>query len=302
MSHVQAAFSDIELCAYLDGELGAERRVDLEAWLARQPEARTKLETWRRQVHMMRASFGRIAQEPLPRQMTAALLQQTEPAKVAIISKPTPLPVGPAGEPALRARTAPAAPRSLWRSIAVVVLCLCAVAGVIASGLLQKVSREAEPQGQLIASAAPGFGLTRHAMEAHAAFAPRAERLIDVRSADPAVLSAGAAQAGLDARLPGAVTGLRMLGLRLTPGDAGMAGLVVFDSEKQGRVSLYATRGNRAAVPGLIVRESNGLTVVSFSVDGTAYALTGSAPRDQMVDWASALRLSLVQPRSLRGS
>jgi anti-sigma factor RsiW len=301
MSHVQAAFSDIELCAYLDGELCAERRVDLEAWLARQPEARAKLETWRRQVHMMRASFGRIAQEPLPRQMTASLLQQTEPAKVAIIPKPTPLPVRPAGEPALRAPTAPAAPRSLWRNIALVVLCLSAVAGVIASGLLQKVSRE-EPQGQLIASAAPGFGLTRHAMEAHAAFAPRAERLIDVRSADPAVLSAGAAQAGLDARLPGAVPGLRVLGLRLTPGEAGMAGLVLFDSDKQGRVSLYATRGSRAAAPGLVLRESSGLMIVSFSVDGTAYALTGSAPRDQMVDWASALRLSLVQPRSLRGS
>ena len=81
-----------------------------------------------------------------------------------------------------------------------------------------------------------------------------------------------------------------------------MAGLVVFDSDRHGPASLYVTRGERAAMAGLVVREADGLTIVSFTVDGTAYALTGSAPRDQMVDWASALRLSLVQPRSLRGS
>ncbi|MDB5545818.1 MAG: anti-sigma factor [Hyphomicrobiales bacterium] len=302
MNQVQAAFTDIELCAYLDGELATERRVDLEAWLARQPAARAKLETWRRQGHMMRASFGRIAQEPLPRQMTAALLQQTEPVKVATILKPTPLAVAPAGEPALLAPPAPAARHSTWRNIAIVILAVASVTGLIASGLLRKISGEAEPQSQAIASAAPGFGLTRHALEAHTAFAPRADKLMDVRSADPAVLTGAAVQAGLDARLPGAVPGLRTLGLRLTPGDAGMAGLMLFDADKQGPVSLYVTRGSRAAMAGLVVRETNGLTIVSFSVEATAYALTGGAPRDLMVDWASALRLSLVQPRSLRGS
>ena len=299
MNEVQAAFSDIELCAYLDGELAVERRVDLEAWLAARSDARAKLEVWRRQGHMMRASFGRIAQEPLPRQMIAALAQQTEPSKIAVITKPTPVAVAPAGEPALRAG---AAPRTPWRSIAIVILAAASVSGVIASGLLPKISGESGPQGRLISSAAPGFGLTRHALEAHAAFAPRAGQMMDVRSADPAVLTAAAAQAGLDARLPGAAPGMRTIGLRLTPGDAGMAGLVVFDSDRHGPASLYVTRGERAAMAGLVVREADGLTIVSFTVDGTAYALTGSAPRDQMVDWASALRLSLVQPRSLRGS
>jgi len=183
-----------------------------------------------------------------------------------------------------------------------VILAAASVSGVIASGLLPKISGESGPQGRLISSAAPGFGLTRHALEAHAAFAPRAGQMMDVRSADPAVLTAAAAQAGLDARLPGAAPGMRTIGLRLTPGDAGMAGLVVFDSDRHGPASLYVTRGERAAMAGLVVREADGLTIVSFTVDGTAYALTGSAPRDQMVDWASALRLSLVQPRSLRGS
>lgn len=301
MNEVQAAFSDIELGAYLDGELAAERRVDLEAWLARQPDARAKLESWRRQGHVMRASFGRIAQEPLPRQMTAALLQQTEPMKIATIAKPAPLALAPPGEPALLAPAA-SAKRSPWRSFAIVILSLSSITGVVAYGLLQKSISEAELQSHAVATAAPGFGLTRHAREAHAAFAPRAERLIDVRSADPAVLTAAAVQSGLDARLPGAVAGLRTLGLRLTPGEAGMAGLVLFDADKHGPVSLYVTRASSAPVAGLVVREANGLTIVSFSVDGAAYALTGSAPRDQMVDWASALRLSLAQPRSLRGS
>lgn len=307
MNQVRAAFSDIELCAYLDGELAVERRAEIEAWLARRPEARTKLESWRRQAHMLRASFGPMAHEPLPRHMTAAVQQLTEPAKITalppVAAKPPPCAImrPHGGEPALLAHPPRGAGQSLWRYVGLGVAAVMALAGVVASGLLPRMSH-VEPQAQILASAAPGYSLTRRAVEAHVAFAPRAERLLDVRSADPATLGAAAAQAGLEARMPGAVNGLRTLGLRLTPAESGVAVLLLFEPGRYGPVSLLMARAGRGDAPGVVLRESGGLTVASFMMDGTAYALTSAAPRDQMVDWASALRQTLIQPISLRGS
>ena len=306
MNQVRAVFSDIELCAYLDGEMPSERRVEIDAWLGSHPEARAKLQAWRRQEHQLRASFGRIAQEPLPRQMMAALLQQTAPTKITPITQAPPRNPAPSvvrGEPALLAP----APASAWRNAGLAALGVSAVVAVVAFGAMQQtgahlLANRGEPLALATSSVPPGFGLTQHATEAHVAFASRADKLLDVRSADPAVLTAAAVQAGLDARLPGAVAGLRTFGLRLTPSDSGIAGVLLFDTDKNGRVSLFVARSGRGSAPGLILRESNGLTIASFHVDGVTYALTGAASRDQMVDWASALRMSLVQPRSLRGS
>ncbi|MDB5640855.1 MAG: hypothetical protein JWN07_172 [Hyphomicrobiales bacterium] len=303
MNQVRVGVSDIELCAYLDSELPADRRADIEASLARHPESRAKLDAWRRQGHQLRATFGRIAQEPLPRQLTASLV---EPVKISFVpqaapkSTPLPQPTLRAAEPALRAPGA--TPRNVWRNVGLALLGFSAVAGIAASGLLRTIHSPSEPQALLAATSVPGFGLTRHAAEAHAAFAPQGGRWLDVRSADAAVLTTFAVQAGLDARLPAPPAGLRLLGLRMTPGDGGLAGLALFESDKSGPVSLYVTRAPRGAVPGIVLRETSSLTIATFTLDGTAYALTGAASRDQMVDWASALRMSLLQPRSLRGS
>jgi anti-sigma factor RsiW len=273
-----SSVSDIDLCAYLDGELAEERLTEIDACLARQPASRTKLDTWRRQDHQLRAAYGRIAQEPLPRQWNDRLLQAAATPGIRAIPKTSAKPVLGAPEPALRAP--PAATRSQWRTLGLALLALPSVSRI----------------------AALGFGLTRHAAEAHAAFAPRASQWLDVRSADPAALAAATASAGLDVALPRAAVGMRQIGLRLTPGNGGLAALVLFDTNTAGPVSLFVTHGVRGAIPGLILREVGSLTIATFSVGGAAYALTGTAPRDQMTAWASAMRIGLLQPRSLRGS
>lgn len=57
---------DDELHAYADGELPADRRADVEAWLASHPEDAARVATWRAQANVIRAHFGRVADEPLP--------------------------------------------------------------------------------------------------------------------------------------------------------------------------------------------------------------------------------------------
>jgi anti-sigma factor RsiW len=55
-----------EVHAYVDGELPADRREAVEAWLARHPDDAARVAAWRAQADAIRARYGNIASEPVP--------------------------------------------------------------------------------------------------------------------------------------------------------------------------------------------------------------------------------------------
>src|SRR5947209_16225791 len=55
-----------ELHAYVDGELAADRRAAVEAWLASHTEDASRVAAWRAQADAIRAKYGPIAGEPVP--------------------------------------------------------------------------------------------------------------------------------------------------------------------------------------------------------------------------------------------
>jgi anti-sigma factor RsiW len=55
-----------ELHAYIDGELPADRRGAVEAWLESHPEDAVQIAAWRAQAEAIRARYGDIANEPVP--------------------------------------------------------------------------------------------------------------------------------------------------------------------------------------------------------------------------------------------
>jgi anti-sigma factor RsiW len=55
-----------ELHAYIDGELPADRREAVEAWLSSHPEDAALVGAWRTQIEMIRARYGAVASEPVP--------------------------------------------------------------------------------------------------------------------------------------------------------------------------------------------------------------------------------------------
>lgn len=58
-----------ELNAYVDGELPADRRGAVEAWLATHPDDAAKVAAWRKQAELIRARYGAIADERPPQQL-----------------------------------------------------------------------------------------------------------------------------------------------------------------------------------------------------------------------------------------
>jgi anti-sigma factor RsiW len=58
-----------ELHAYVDGELPADRRAAVEAWLATHADDAARVAAWRRQAEAIRARYGEVAAQPIPRKL-----------------------------------------------------------------------------------------------------------------------------------------------------------------------------------------------------------------------------------------
>jgi anti-sigma factor RsiW len=69
MTERTISVTEDELHAYVDGELPAERRADVEAWLAAHPEEAERVNSWRAMAEMLHARYDAVAQEPVPKRL-----------------------------------------------------------------------------------------------------------------------------------------------------------------------------------------------------------------------------------------
>ena len=66
MTDRDSPVTEDELHAYVDGEIAADRRGAVEAWLASHPEHAARVAHWRAQADAIRARYDVIASEPAP--------------------------------------------------------------------------------------------------------------------------------------------------------------------------------------------------------------------------------------------
>jgi anti-sigma factor RsiW len=97
--------SDERLIAYLDGEVDASARREIEAWLDSDPAARDKLAALAESAALVRSAFDEVMREPVPERLIAAARGETVSAERS--AKIVPFRRGPG------AGAAPAA-RSWW--------------------------------------------------------------------------------------------------------------------------------------------------------------------------------------------
>src|SRR5450631_3686558 len=58
-----------ELHAYVDNELPAERRGEVETWLAAHPDDSARVQSWRAMAETLHARYDAVADEPVPRRL-----------------------------------------------------------------------------------------------------------------------------------------------------------------------------------------------------------------------------------------
>jgi anti-sigma factor RsiW len=69
--------TDGELHVYVDGELPADRREAVEAWLSSHPEDAARVAAWRAQAEAIRARYGATIHEPVPDRLTLNRIMRT---------------------------------------------------------------------------------------------------------------------------------------------------------------------------------------------------------------------------------
>ena len=83
--------SDEALVAYLDGELDADERAHVEAWLEADPAVRDRLLALAESATTLRSAFADLVNEPVPEQLIAAARGETATeAEIVVLRPPRP--------------------------------------------------------------------------------------------------------------------------------------------------------------------------------------------------------------------
>src|SRR5881275_2859103 len=69
MSDPKIPVTEDELHAYIDNELPAERRGDVEAWLATHPNDAGRVKAWRAMADALHARYDSVADEAVPKRL-----------------------------------------------------------------------------------------------------------------------------------------------------------------------------------------------------------------------------------------
>src|SRR5258708_38654133 len=69
MTDPKIPVTEDELHAYVDNELPAERRGDVEAWLATHPDDAERVRSGRAMADALHARYDAVADEPIPRRL-----------------------------------------------------------------------------------------------------------------------------------------------------------------------------------------------------------------------------------------
>ena len=69
MTDPKIPVTEDELHAYVDNELPAERRGDVEAWLATHPDCAERVRAWREMAEALHARYDHVADEAVPKRL-----------------------------------------------------------------------------------------------------------------------------------------------------------------------------------------------------------------------------------------
>lgn len=251
---------DDKLSAFLDGELSGAEAAEIEAALARDPDLQAALEALMAADALAREDFARIAAEPVPQSLAAAIRD----AEV--------------GQPA----NVPRAPSVLagWVAVAAAAV-LLAIGG--AGGYLLGSSR-----GEQVA-AAPGW--LADIADYHAVYAREKRHLVEVGAEEADHITTWlTASVGADVRIPDlSASGLTFQGARLLVA-AGKPVAQLMYTDADGAVVALCLIASEAPQAGVKTQEIGAFQMVSWGGDMANFVVVGDAGRDDLTAIAEAAR------------
>jgi anti-sigma factor RsiW len=232
-----------ELHAFVDGELAADRKEAVEAWLTAHPDQAAAVAAWRAHADNIRARYGAVASEPVPGRLT---LDQV-------------LKRGRAG-------------RRSWAAMAAA----AAIAAFIAGGATGWIAHGAS------AAAPAGFDtFTADALDAYRLYVVEVRHPVEVPGSErPHLTQWLSKRLGAELRIPDLqVIGLKLVGGRLLPGPTGAAAFYMYEGPSGERFTIYCAKAT-AAETALRFKSGDSAAAFYWVDDKVAYVVSGPADRD----------------------
>jgi anti-sigma factor RsiW len=251
MSAIPGAFEEQELHARLDGRLSPERAAEVDAYLAAQPEVRTRLQRYVEQQDLLRAAFAEQTAGPTPTRLRVARLLAEQRR------------------------------RSYQRFARVAAAVVLLVAGGVGGWAARDVARPFLPSANPAVSNART--ITADAIAAYRVFSPEVRHPVEVDVGQEAHLVQWLSKRlGQPLVVPDlTAAGFRLMGGRLLPAEAGPAAQFMYENGKE-RVTLYLRTGIGGETA-FRYSEENGVGAFYWSDQGFGYALAAKADRDLLL-------------------
>jgi anti-sigma factor RsiW len=234
-----------ELHAYIDGELPADRREAVAAWLAEHPEQAALVASWRAQADNIRERYGAVADEPVPERL-----------KLDQILKDM---------------------RANGRSWAAMVAAAAVVAFVV-GGTVGWMARGAS------AAAPTGFDVfATEALDAYKLYVVEVRHPVEVPGTERAHMTQWLSKRlGQDLRIPDLQSiGLKLVGGRLLPGPTGAAAFYMYESPSGERFTIYCAKADEAQTALRYTSEEQ-YAAFYWVDDKIAYVVSGPADRERL--------------------
>jgi len=248
--------SDGELHAFVDGELEAVRRADVEAWLADNPEAAARVTFYRQLNEALHRRYDHVLSEPVPPAML-------HPSRRRL--------------PATMGRAALAA--SLL------------VASFVGGWFANQALRAPQIVERVVQVPVP---MTAQAAMAHAIYAAEVRHPVEVGADEEAHLMRWLSnRMGREVKAPHLQTlGYRLMGGRLLPAaDGGAACQFMYENASGTRVTLFIRNADadQKETAFHFKVESNGVSVFYWIDRHFGYALSANLPREELLRLARAI-------------
>ena len=239
------------LHAYVDNELSATQRAEVEALLRREPELAEKVQAWRQQRQALKGAFDGVLAEPVPSAIRSSL-----------------------GRPGI-------ASHPLLAMVAAVLLLLL---GGSAGWMMRTATFPSTP----VASA---DGLGARALAAHAVFAVEVRHPVEVRAEEKDHLEAWLSKrVGNPVRPPDlSAEGYALLGGRLLASSDRPLALLMYENAQGQRISIVVATSDTDATTALALEERGKLIACTWQDGKLAIAITGELARDPMMKLARAV-------------
>jgi anti-sigma factor RsiW len=243
MTEYDASVTDDELHAYVDGALAADRIAAVEARLASDPEAASRVAAWRAQTASIRAKWERVVDEPVPDRLRLERI-------------------------VLRAS-------GTWRKVAAAAAVAFAIGGA-AGWYAHEVSGlgRNEQIARAIADAA---------IEAHRLYINEVRHPIEVRADEAHLLPWLSRRVGSTVRAPDlASEGLKLMGGRLLPGTRSPTALIMYEGTGGERVTITCTRAARDGATAFHWKSAGEIGALAWVEGGLAFVVAGPAERGRL--------------------